>query len=96
MQRISVFIPDETRKRINILARAKNKPEAQLVRDVIEEGLERLHPKSSSAQALLDLAKMAEKFPTRPGDPTDISTNHDYYAWGGEKRVPSVSKGKKK
>ncbi len=86
MQRISVFIPDDTRRRINMVARAKSKPESEVVRDALEEGLERLHPKSSSARALLDLAKMAEKIPSQAGDPTDLSINHDYYAWGGEKR----------
>jgi predicted DNA-binding protein len=86
MQRISVFIPDETRKRINMVAKAKNKAEAEIVRDALEHGLEKLHPKSSSAQALLDLAKLGEQIPTKPGTPTDISINHDYYAWGGEKR----------
>ena len=86
MQRISVFIPDDTRQRINMLARVKSRPEAEVVRDAIEEGLEKLHPKSSSAQALLDFAKEAEKIPIDPRDPTDLSVNHDYYAWGGEKR----------
>lgn len=86
MQRISVFIADDTRKRINILARAKSKPEAEVVRDALEEGLERLHPKSSSAQVLLDLAKMAEKIPTKGQVPKDAVKNMDYYTWGGEKR----------
>lgn len=86
MQRISVFIPDDTRKRINILARAKSKHESEVVRDALEEGLEKLHPKSNSAQALVDLAKMAEKIPTKGKIPQDAVTNMDYYTWGGEKR----------
>lgn len=46
----------------------------------------KIYSKRNSAQALIDLAKMAEKIVTKPGDPTDVSINHDYYAWGGEKR----------
>lgn len=86
MQRISVYIPEDTRKRINIVAKAKSKAESEIIRDALEEGLERIHPKSASAQALLDFAKMAEKIPTLAGSPTDVSLNHDYYAWGGQKK----------
>lgn len=86
MQRISVYIPEETRRRINIVAKAKTKPEAEVIREALEEGLEKIHPKSASAQALLDLAKMAEKIPTKGKVPKDASINHDYYLWGGEKR----------
>lgn len=86
MQRISVYISDDTKKRINLLAKAKSRAEAEIIRDALDEGLEKLHPKSSSAQALLDLAKMAEKIPTRGKVPSDASINHDYYLWGGEKR----------
>lgn len=86
MQRISVYIPEDTRIRINLAAKAKSKAEAEIIRDALHEGLRILHPKSRSAQALLDLAKMAEKIPTRGKVPKDASINHDYYLWGGEKR----------
>lgn len=86
MQRISVYIPEDTRRRINIVAKAKSKAESEIIRDALEEGLEKIHPRSASAQALLDFSKMAEKIPTLPGTPTDVSTNHDYYAWGGQKK----------
>ncbi len=69
-----------------MVARAKSKPESEVVRDALEEGLERLHPKSSSAQALLDLARMAERMPTKGRVPKDAVKNMDYYTWGGEKR----------
>lgn len=86
MQRISVHIPTELRRRIEIVARAKNKVESELIREALDKGLNIIYPKSSSAQALLDLAKMAEKIPTRGKVPKDASINHDYYLWGGEKR----------
>lgn len=86
MQRISVYIPEDTRKRINLAAKAKRKVESEIIRDALEEGLEKIYPKSASAQALLDLAKMAEKIPTKGKVPKDASINHDYYLWGGDKR----------
>lgn len=86
MQRISVYIPDDTKKRISLVARAKSKFESEIIRDALDEGLKLIQPKAGSAQALLDLAKMAEQVPTRGKVPKDASINHDYYLWGGEKR----------
>lgn len=85
MQRISVYIPEETKKRINLAAKAKNKAESEIIRDALKHGLEVVHPVSSSAQALVNLARLAEQIPTEPGGPSDVSINHDYYAWGGIK-----------
>lgn len=85
MQRISVHIPDETKKTISLTSKATNKPESEIVREALEKGLKTIRSKSN-IQALLDLAKMAEKIPTLKGAPKDASINHDYYAWGGEKR----------
>lgn len=85
MQRISVYIPEETKQRINLAAKAKNKAESEIIRDALAEGLEIVHPASSSAQALLDFIKMVEKVPTEGKVPKDASINHDYYLWGGEK-----------
>ena len=85
MQRISVHIPEETRKTISLAARTGNKTEAEIIRDALDKGLKTIQPKSN-AQALLDLAEMAKKIPSRPDEPKDVSINHDYYAWGGEKR----------
>ncbi len=87
MQRISVHISDETKQRIDLAAKAKGRVEAELIREALDAGLNIIYPKSSSAQALAEFIKLAEKIPSRKGEPTDVSTNHDYYAWGGEKRV---------
>lgn len=86
MQRISVHIPTDLRRRIEIVARAKNKVESELVREALDKGLNVIYPKSSSAQALLNFAEMAKKIPTKGKVPKDASINHDYYLWGGEKR----------
>ncbi len=86
MQRISVYIPEDIRKTINIVAKAKNKIESEIIRDALEQGLEIIYPKSTSAQALFNLAKMVEKIPTRGKVPNDAVENMDYYMWGGSKR----------
>lgn len=85
MQRISVHVPDETRRKIRFEARAKSVTEADVVRRALEENLKNVHPKTS-AQALLDLARLARQLPSNPKAPRDASINHDYYAWGGEKK----------
>lgn len=85
MQRISVHISDETKIRIDLAAKAKRKVESELIRDAIDAGLNAIYPKSSSAKALVELANMAEKLPTEPKAPRDISKNHDFYTWGGTK-----------
>lgn len=87
MLRISVHIPEETRIRINLISKNKNKAEAEVIRAALDEGLRTLYPPTSSAQALLDLAKMAEKIPTKGKLPKDLIENLDYYTWGGKKRV---------
>lgn len=86
MQRISVYIPEDTRKRINIVAKAKTKPEAEVIREALKEGLSVIHPKTTSAQALLNFVKMIEKIPTKGSVPKDAVENMDYYTWGGSKR----------
>jgi predicted transcriptional regulator len=85
MQRISVHIEDDTKRRISLIAQVKNKAEAEIIRDALDQGLKTIRPKSN-AQALLDLAKMAEKIPTQGKLPKDTVKNMDYYMWGGEKR----------
>lgn len=85
MQRISVYIPDDTKKRINLLAKAKSKAESEIIRDALDEGLNLIQPKVSSAQALLNFAREMEKIPTRGKVPVDAVENMDYYTWGGKK-----------
>lgn len=86
MQRISVHIPEDTRKRISLIAQNKNRAEADIIREALDQGLDKIYPKTASAQALLDLAKMMEKIPTKGKVPKDFIKNLDYYTWGGKKR----------
>lgn len=85
MQRISVHISDETKQRIDLAAKAKDKVESELIREAIDVGLKVIYP-NNSAKALVDLAKMAEQLPSKPDAPHDVSEDVDYYAWGGSKK----------
>lgn len=85
MQRISVHISDETKQRIDLVAKAKRKLESELIREAIDVGLNVIHPKVSSAKVLVDLAKMAKGLPSEPKEPTDVSQDTAKYAFGEPK-----------
>lgn len=85
MLRLSVHIPDETRRRISLAAKARNTARAEVIREALKEGLEVIHPKSASAQSLLDFAREMAKIPTKGKLPKDLIENLDYYTWGGTK-----------
>lgn len=86
MLRINIYIPEELNQQLELSARFRKKVKAEVIREALEAGLRKINTKSKSAQALLDLAKMAEKIPSDPNDPKDLSYNHDYYTWGGEQK----------
>jgi predicted DNA-binding protein len=81
VQRISVHITDETKQRIGLAAKAKQKVEADLIREAINEGLKKIYPPTST-QALLNLAKRGKNFPSQSEEPTDISEDTAKYAFG--------------
>lgn len=86
MLRINIYIPGDLNRKLDIVAKTKHQTKAETVRQALEEGLKAVAPKSSTAQSLLKLAKMAEQIPTRGKVPKDFVQNLDYYTWGGEKR----------
>lgn len=85
MQRTHIYLPEELNREIAYLANRQGKSKAEITRNILEAGLKVVQPKkSSSAQALLDIAKKAEKL--NVSGPSDLAFNHDYYAWGGKKK----------
>ena len=84
MQRISVHITDETKQRIDLAAKAKNKVESELIREAIDAGLNLIVPKFNSAKALVNLAKMAKRLSFAPKEPADVSSDTAKYAFGGD------------
>lgn len=86
MQRFYIYLTDKLKNEIAITAKVKGKSKAEVTREALEKGLQATQTKSISAQALLELAKMAEKIPTKGKVPKDLVKNLDYYTWGGKKR----------
>jgi len=86
MQRTHIYLPEGLNREIGYLAKLQGKSKAEVTRRIMEEGLKVVKPqKSGSAKALLDIAKEAEKL--NVSGPRDLSFNHDYYTWGGKKKV---------
>jgi len=86
MLRINIYIPEDLNKKLDFTARSRRRAKAEVIREAIDQGLRVIRPKFGNAQALLNLAKMAEKIPTKGKVPKDFVKNLDYYTWGGEKR----------
>lgn len=86
MQRTHIYLPEEINREIAYLAHRQGKSKAEITRKILEAGLRVVEPKkSSSAQALLDIAERAKKL--NIFGPSDLAFNHDYYTWGGKKKV---------
>lgn len=86
MQRTHIYLPEELNREIDYLAKLQGKTKAEVTRSILEAGLKAVQPKKSqSAKALVDIAKEAEKL--HVSGPRDLSFNHDYYTWGGKKKV---------
>lgn len=89
MQRTHIYLPEELNREIDNAARTQKKSKSEVIREALEKGLKATRPqKSSSAKALLNMAEQAKQFPGTY--PSDLSTNHDYYTWGGPKRDPKA------
>lgn len=86
MLRINIYVPEELNQKLDFAAKYMRKVKAEVVREALEAGLRKIQPKSSTAQALLDLAKKAKNIPTKGNVPKDFIKNLDYYTWGGKKR----------
>jgi len=86
MQRTHIYLSEEMNREIGYLASSQGKSKAEITRRILTEGLKIIQPKkSSSARALLNIAKEAEKL--NVSGPRDLAFNHDYYTWGGKKKI---------
>lgn len=81
MIRTQVYIPEEAHRKLGRLAEQKSQPMAEIVRNFIEEGLQKtLASDYSGKKTLLDIANMK----LRGGD-TNFSKNIDHYLYGASK-----------
>jgi len=75
-KRTQVYFEQETRKKLDHLARLKGTSMAEVVRDFVDEGL-RNEKIISDASGLMELAKLAEK--EGWGGPNDLAEKHNDY-----------------
>jgi len=77
---VTLTINEATREQIDTLVRTTGKPKEAVLREVVETGLKSYHTiPTKGVKALVDLAAWAEKHNVT--GPTDLSTNHNKYAW---------------
>lgn len=82
MLRTNVYITEDQARELNLRAVITQKPKAEVLRAVINQGLKATPiQKSSSAQAFMKLAQVAQRFKGKGTAPKDLSTNLDKYTW---------------
>ena len=74
-QRITIRIPDSLAKRLRREAGMKRRPQAALVREALENYLQ----KAPAANSAYDLAKKAGLIGCVRGAPSDLSTNRKHF-----------------
>ena len=82
MIRKQIYLTRELDQLIDVLSQKENKPEAEVIRELLETGIKQQHP-MSTGEALLGLARLGEKLGI--AGPTDLSTHHDDYLYGDSK-----------
>lgn len=75
MVRTQVYLTDELRSQIDLLAKKEKKPAAKVLRELLVEGIKAKKPKESAGDALLRLANVNAK------GPADLSKNIDKYLY---------------
>lgn len=79
MIRTQIYLPEDLYQEVRLVAKKESKKSAQVVRDLLSEGLIRRRKKGTIGEAFLDLASVAVK-----GGPPDLSTKHDKYLYGDQ------------
>jgi predicted DNA-binding protein len=81
MIRKQIYLTRELDQHIHVLSQQQNKPEAEIIRALLETGIKKQHP-MSTGEALLGLAALGEKLGM--SGPTDLSERHDDYLYGDD------------
>ncbi|OGY19597.1 MAG: hypothetical protein A2900_00600 [Candidatus Chisholmbacteria bacterium RIFCSPLOWO2_01_FULL_50_28] len=82
MIRTQIYIPREIHHQLTRLASSKKEPMAKVVRQFIEEGLNKAQTKDLSGKRTLHrIANLRLK-----GGPRDLSRNLDHYLYGSPKK----------
>jgi hypothetical protein len=75
MQTINIYLPHDLRQQIQLRAERDKKPQAQVIRELLEKGMQVEKP-PMSGEGLLKIARLAVK-----GAPPDFSENIDTYLY---------------
>ena len=82
MFRTNVYLTEEQEKGLRMRAAIAKKPKAEILRDFIDLGLKSASvQKSTSTEAFLKLAKIADQFRNKGTAPENLSANIDKYTW---------------
>ncbi len=76
MVRTQVYLPKEVYQHINLVAQKEQKPAAQVIRELLYDGLVRRQKTMTIGQALQQLTQVKAQAPE------DLSTNIDAYLYG--------------
>ncbi len=79
MIRKQIYLTRELNQHIHVLAQKQNKPEAEVIRELLETGMQK-QPPMSTGEALLGLAKLGETLGV--SGPVDLSQRHDDELYG--------------
>ena len=82
MIRKQIYITRELEQYINVLAQKQDKPEAEVIRELLQQGISRREP-VSTGEALRGLAALGERLGM--SGPPDLSERHDDYLYGESK-----------
>jgi len=81
MLKTYLYIPEQLNEKIKLTADTQKKSKAEVIRQALEKGISDIAQQGTvSAQALLRVAKVGEKY--KPRGPKDLSANLDKYLWG--------------
>lgn len=80
MIRTQVYLPKQLYITIDLIAEKEKKPKAQIIREVLQEGMEKR--RGNAGKALLEIASLGRKLKLK--GPSDLSTNIDKYLYEDE------------
>lgn len=79
MIRKQIYLTRELNQHIHVLAQKQQKPESEVIRELLETGIKR-QPPINTGEALLGLAKLGETLGV--SGPVDLSQRHDDELYG--------------